>query len=77
MSAQHLRSIWKLCNFCKFVRHEDKDCRTLEMMKETTSYAYRMQDELMIGPPAQQYNNTKNFTVPPQYNNAQQYNQVP
>jgi hypothetical protein len=51
------------CNFCKSVGHEDKDCRTLELMKERTSYAYRMQDELMIGQPAQQYNNAQQFTT--------------
>jgi hypothetical protein len=45
-------------NLCKFVGHEDKDCRTLEIMKERTSDAYRMQVEPMIGPFVQQYNNT-------------------
>jgi hypothetical protein len=30
-------------NFCKFFGHEEKDCRTLEMMKERTLDAYRMQ----------------------------------
>ena len=40
-----------LCNFCKSMGHEDKDCQTLEMMKERTSDAYRMQDEPMTGPP--------------------------
>jgi hypothetical protein len=35
------------CNFCKSVGHEDKDCRTLEIMKERTSDTYRVQDELM------------------------------
>jgi len=35
------------CNFCKFVGHEDKDCRALEIIKERTAYAYRMQVELM------------------------------
>jgi hypothetical protein len=48
------------CNFCKSVRHEDKDCRTLEIMKERKSDTYRVQVELMIVQPTQQ----------PQYNNA-------
>jgi hypothetical protein len=55
------------CNFCKSVGHEDKDCRTLEMMKERTSDAYRMQVEPMTGPPVHKYNNAQQFTVPPQY----------
>jgi hypothetical protein len=68
------------CNFCKSVGHEDKDCRTLEIMKERTSYAYRVQDEhddrttcttsLQFGAPTQ-YNNAQQFGPPPQYNNAQ------
>jgi hypothetical protein len=37
------------CNFCKLVGHEYKDCRTLEIMKERTSYTYRVQDELITG----------------------------
>jgi hypothetical protein len=36
------------CIFFKLVGHEDKDCITLEIMKERTSYAYRVQVELMI-----------------------------
>jgi hypothetical protein len=61
------------------VGHEDKDCRTLEIMKERTSYTYRVQAELMTGQPMQQftmqpqYNNVQKFIVPPQYNNAQQF----
>jgi hypothetical protein len=64
-------------NFCKSVEHEDKDCRTLEMMKEITYDAYRMKFEPMTSPHMKQYNNTQQFSTPPQYNNAQQYNQVP
>jgi hypothetical protein len=41
------------CNFYKSIEHEDKGCRTLEMMKERTSNAYIMQYELMIEKPAQ------------------------
>jgi hypothetical protein len=75
------------CNFCKSVGHEDKDCRTLEIMKERTSYAYRVQDELMTTQPmcnnkynnAQQpqYNTVQQFQAQPQYNNAQQFGAPP
>jgi hypothetical protein len=39
------------CNLYKFVGHEDKDCRTMELMKERTSDAYRKKVELMKVPP--------------------------
>jgi hypothetical protein len=39
------------CNFCKSVGHEDKDCRTLEMMKERKSYEYMVQAKLMTTKP--------------------------
>jgi hypothetical protein len=45
------------CNFCKSLGHEKKDHRTLEIMKERTSDAYRMQFEPMACPHVQQYNN--------------------
>jgi hypothetical protein len=48
------------CNFCKLVGHEDKDYRTLEMMKERIAYTYRVQVEHVIIQSAQQ----------PQYKNA-------
>jgi hypothetical protein len=35
------------CIFCKLVGHEEKDCRTMEIMKERTSDAYSVQVELM------------------------------
>ena len=46
-------------NFCKSFGHEDKDCRTLEIMKERTSDTYRVHVELITGQPTQQsqYNN--------------------
>jgi hypothetical protein len=68
------------CNFCKSVRHDDKDCRTMELMREITSDTYRVQAEMMtrqsepnfnqVPPP---YNNAHQHynTVQPQYNNAQ------
>jgi hypothetical protein len=62
------------CNIYKSIGNEDKDSRTLEIMKERTSDAYRMQDELMTGQHAQQYNNAQQFTMPPQYNQVPQYN---
>jgi hypothetical protein len=49
------------CNFFKSFEPKDKDCKTLEIMKERTSDAYIVQDELMTSQPAQH----------PQYNNAQ------
>jgi hypothetical protein len=65
-----------LCNFYKSVGHEDKDFRTMELIKEGTSYAYRMLAELMTGPPAQEYNNVKHFVVPPKYNKVPWYNRL-
>jgi hypothetical protein len=60
------------CNFCKSVGHDDKDCRTMELMRERTSDTYRVQEEMMTGQDAPQFNQ-----VPPPYNNAQQqYNNV-
>jgi hypothetical protein len=47
-------------NFCKSFGHEEKDCITLEIMKERTSDTYRVQVELMTGKPMQQ----------PQYNSV-------
>jgi hypothetical protein len=63
------------CNFCKLIGHVDKDCRTFELMKERTSKTYRVQDELMIGKPAQQpqYNSAQQFPMQPEYNNTQQF----
>jgi hypothetical protein len=49
------------CNFCKSVGHEDKNCRTLELMKEITSYAYSMHVELMVGHAAPHFGNAQQF----------------
>jgi hypothetical protein len=65
------------CNFCKSVGHDDKDCRTLELMRERTSDTYRVQAEMMTGKATPQFNNVQpQFNlVQPQYNNVQpQYN---
>jgi hypothetical protein len=35
------------CNFFKSMGHDDKDCRTMEMMREITSYTYRVQEKMM------------------------------
>jgi hypothetical protein len=60
------------CNFCKSVGHDDKDCRTMDLMRERTSDTYRVQEEMMTGKVAPQFNQ-----VPPPYNTAQQqYNTV-
>ena len=55
------------CNFCKSVGHDDKDCRTMDLMQERTSYAYRLQEEMMTGQATPQFNQ-----VPTPYNTAQQ-----
>jgi hypothetical protein len=73
------------CNFCKSVGHDDKYCRTMDLMRETTSYTYRVQVDMMTGKNGPHFNQV----IPP-YNNAQphynivqpqynptQYNQVP
>jgi hypothetical protein len=62
------------CNFCKFVGHDDKDYRTMDLMRERTSYAYRVQEEMMIGKCASQFNQvpTPYNTTQQQYNTAQQ-----
>jgi hypothetical protein len=74
------------------VGHDDKDCKTIDLMRERTSYTYRVQEEIIIGQVAPQfnqvpppYNNAEKHykNVQPQYNNVQpqynpmQYNQVP
>jgi hypothetical protein len=35
------------CNFFKSVGHDEKDSRTLELMRERTSDTYRVQEEMM------------------------------
>ena len=70
------------CNFCKSDEHEDKDCRTLEMMKERIEDTYMVQDEHVTCQSMQQpqyntvhqpqYNPTQQFATQPQYN-AQQF----
>jgi hypothetical protein len=44
------------CTFCKSVGHDDKDCRTMELMRERTYDAYRVQVEMMTGHTAPQFN---------------------
>ena len=48
-----------LCNFCNSLGHGDRNCRTLELMKEITSYSYRMQGELMEGQIVPQFCNAQ------------------
>ena len=43
-------------NFCKSVGHDDKDYRTMELMRERTSDAYRVKVEIMAGQDAPQFN---------------------
>jgi hypothetical protein len=55
------------CTFCKSMGHDDKDCRTMELMRERTSNAYRVQVEMMNGKATSPFNQP----LPP-YNTAQQ-----
>jgi hypothetical protein len=55
------------CNFCKPVGHDEKYCRTMDLLKERTSDTYKVQEEMMSGKVSPQFNQ-----VPPPYNNAQQ-----
>jgi hypothetical protein len=67
------------CTFCKSVGHDDKDCRTMELMRERTSDAYRVQAEMMTGQETPQFNQAPApyNTAQQQYNTAQQpYNNV-
>jgi hypothetical protein len=79
-------------NFFKSVVHDEKDFRTMELMRERTLETYRVQVEMMIGQDAPDFNQvptpynttTQQYnTAHPQYNimhpqyNPAQYNQVP
>jgi hypothetical protein len=44
------------CNFCKSVGHDDKDCRKMDLMRERTLDKYRVQEEMMMGQVAPQFN---------------------
>jgi hypothetical protein len=55
------------CNFCKLVGHDDKNCRIMDLMRETTSDAYRVKEKMMTGKAAPQFSQ-----VPTPYNTAQQ-----
>ena len=66
-------------NFCKLVSQNDKDCRTLEFIREITSNTYSVKAEMMTGQATPQFNNVQpqfNIVQPqyknphPQYNNA-------
>jgi hypothetical protein len=48
----------------------------MELIKEGSSYAYRMQVELMIGPHVKEYDNVKHFAVLPKYNKLPWYNRL-
>jgi hypothetical protein len=52
------------CNFLKSVGHDDKDCRTLDLMREISLDTYRVQEEMMTGQVAPHF-----IQVPPPYNN--------
>jgi hypothetical protein len=60
------------CIFCKLVGRDDKDCRTMELMRKRNPYTYRVQEEMMKGQFSPHF-----IQVPPPYNNVQrQYNNV-
>jgi hypothetical protein len=60
------------CKFCKSMGHDDKDCRTLELMRERNLDTYIVQEEMMTSKDTPQFNNMQ-----PQFNPAQpQYNNV-
>jgi hypothetical protein len=49
-------------NFCKSVGHEEKDCRTFNLMSECTSDMYKIQKEnIAVGGGGLQYNNQRGF----------------
>jgi hypothetical protein len=55
------------CNFYKSVSHDDKDCRTMELMREINTDTYRVQAEMMTRKAATQF-----IQVQPPYKNVQQ-----
>jgi hypothetical protein len=60
-------------NFCRLVGHDEKDCRTMELMREGTSNTYRVQVEIMKRQATPQFNQipTPYNTTPQQYNISQ------
>jgi ribosomal protein S18 len=44
------------CTFCKSVGNDDKDYKTMDLMRERTSDTYRVQAEMMTGKDAPQFN---------------------
>jgi hypothetical protein len=52
------------CNFCKSVRNEEKDCHEFNLMRESMSDMYRIQEE-----------NAATEGDGPQYNNHRGFNQ--
>jgi hypothetical protein len=53
---QKYKTVPKSSYFCKSVGHDDKYCRTMALIRERTSYAYRVQAEMMMGKDAPQFN---------------------
>ena len=45
-----------IANFSKLVGHDDKDCRTMELMRERTLDIYRVQEEMGTGKNTPQFN---------------------
>jgi hypothetical protein len=50
------------CNFCKLVEHEEKDCHAFDLMREHTSYMYRIHEKnTAIKGGVPQYNSQRGF----------------
>jgi hypothetical protein len=72
------------CNFFKSVGHDDKYCKTMELLRERTPDTYKVQVEMMTMKDAPEFNQIRTpYKTMPQYNTTQpqhnptQYNQVP
>jgi hypothetical protein len=48
LSKYHSISRNLFCNFCKLVGHEEKDCHVFDLMRECTSYMYKIQEENVV-----------------------------
>jgi hypothetical protein len=61
------------CNVCKLVGHDEKDCRTMDLLRERTSDAYKVQVEMMTGKATPLFNQVlAPYNIAQQhYNNAQ------
>jgi hypothetical protein len=49
------------CNFCKYVRHDEKECHALDLMRERIADAYQVQMEEGIEGGVSQYNTLRGY----------------